>query len=126
MNKVYFAHNIATYGTDEEAEVLKFLHKAFPYSSIINPALNQPTPSYKPNKQIKEYIKKNPCWRTPMKKDCDIGYFYDWISGCNVFAVWNKLDKCGFKCEMKFAKSINIPVFKIPAYVTKIPILKFG
>ena len=117
MNRVYFAHNIATYGTAKEREVLDFLHRAFPFSVIVNPKENQPPARWKVSKQVRDYAKKHPCWRPVPKDYCDITYFYEVISGCEVFVIWNLYDKCGCKCEMEFAKSIDLPIFIIPASI---------
>lgn len=99
--KLYYAHPISLYNTEQEKRDLLLLNKIFPQYSIYNPNNNEADVGY---------------------KQLGMKYFEDIIESCNllVFRVF-PLGKipAGIAEEIKIADRNNISIIELPCFTNR-------
>lgn len=99
MKKVYFAHPIRMYYTEEEKTVINLIKKHFPNCKIINPANMKTGVTHRGCKQ---------CMREIMRP-----IFFKHIAKCDSLILWDATGSCGVRCELHEAWRLGKDIIQI-------------
>lgn len=103
--KLYFAHPISTYGSQEERIVLDYLKIKYPDYDIVNPATMNPVGVFTGCKD---------CMNLHMKP-----VFFKYVKNCSLFVIWDYKDSCGIRCELQRAWELGKKIIRVSIHVTE-------